>query len=68
MNWSSQIIVKRIKDSKKRPIASKLSINELKDLIEKRSNIYSKAMYKLNCDNLTKNEITDNVIKFYEAN
>ena len=68
LNWSSQIIVKRIKDSKKRPIASKLSINELKDLIEKRSNIYSKAMYKLNCDNLTKNEITDNVIKFYEAN
>tara|TARA_Y100000992_G_scaffold302638_1_gene277857 strand:+ start:2305 stop:2817 length:513 start_codon:yes stop_codon:yes gene_type:complete len=68
LNWNNQIIIKRIKDSKKRPIASKLSINELRDLIEKRSNIYSKAMYKLNCDNLTKNEIIDNIIKFYEIN
>ena len=68
LNWNNQIIIKRIKDSKKRPIASKLSINELRDLIEKRSNIYSKAMYKLNCDNLTKNEITDNILKIYETN
>jgi len=49
--------VNRIKDSKKRPIAHKSSKKEIEELIEKRSIIYSKAMYKINCENLTKNEI-----------
>jgi hypothetical protein len=25
-------------------------------------------MYKINCDNLTKNEIVKNILKIYEAN
>ena len=44
------------------------NINELSLLIEKRSNIYSKALYKVDCDNLTKTEITKKIINIYEDN
>ena len=67
LNWDIKTLVDRIKDSKKRPIALKTSVNELTQLIKKRSTIYSKAMYKIDCDNLTKNEITKNIIKIYET-
>ena len=59
---------KRIKNSKKRPVAFNKSKNELIDLMKKRSNIYSKALYKINCDNLSKNEIVNKIIKIYETN
>ena len=66
LNWDNKILVKRIKDSQKRPIALKLSNNELMDLIKKRSIIYSKAKYKIDCDNLSKNEIVNKILKIYE--
>ena len=68
LNWDNSILVDRIKNSFKRPIAMKSTKNELINLVKKRANIYSKALYKINCDNLSKNEITDEVIKIYEAN
>ena len=40
---------------------------KLIDLIKKRSIIYSKAMYKIDCENLSKNEIVKKIIKIYEA-
>ena len=67
LNWDIKTLVNRIKGSKKRPIAIKMSINELSQLIKKRSTIYSKAMYKIDCENLTKNEIVRNIIKIYDA-
>ena len=67
LNWDIKTLVNRIKDSKKRPIALKASRNDLTQLIKKRSTIYSKAMYKIECENLTKNEIVKNIIKIYEA-
>ena len=67
LNWDIKTLFNRIKDSKKRPIAHNSSQNEIEELIKKRSIIYSKAMYKINCENLTKNEIVKNVIKIYEA-
>ncbi len=66
LSWESKTIINRIKSSSKRPVASKASANELNNLIKKRSNIYSKALYKLNCDGLTKNEIANKIIKIYE--
>ena len=68
LNLNAKIIMRRIKNSSKRPIAAKLNQDELKNLIKKRSNIYSKAMYKIECDNLTKNEIVDKIINIYESN
>ena len=66
LNWDVKTLINRIKDSKKRPIANKSSKKEIEELIEKRSIIYSKAMYKINCENLTKNEIVKKIIKIYE--
>ena len=59
-------MIKRIKNSPKRPISYKASQFELLNLIKKRSNIYSKANYKINCENLSKNEIVNKVIHIYE--
>ncbi|MDC0400750.1 shikimate kinase, partial [Candidatus Pelagibacter sp.] len=50
LNWSDDILLNRIKNSKKRPLAFNSSENEIIDLIKKRSNIYSKALYKIECD------------------
>ena len=66
LNNSSKVLIDRIKNSYKRPLAFNSTINELNDLIEKRSNIYSKALFKVNCDNLTKTEISKKIINIYE--
>jgi len=63
LNWSNDILLNRIKNSKKRPLAFNSSENEIIDLIKKRSNIYSKALYKIECDNLTKKEIVKEILK-----
>ena len=67
LNWEIKTLIDRIKDSKKRPIAHKSSRSEIEELIKKRSIIYSKAMYKINCENLSKNEIVKKIVKIYEA-
>mgnify|MGYP001435756272 FL=1 len=67
LNWSDKILVNRIKNSKKRPLVSNASENEIIDLIKKRSNIYSKALYKIECDSLTKKEIVKKILNIYET-
>ena len=67
LNWNTKTLVNRIKDSQKRPIAFSASNDELIKLIKKRSIVYSKAMYKIDCENLTKNEVVENILKIYEA-
>ena len=66
LDWNSNILLGRIKNSKKRPLAVNSTENELIDLIKKRSNIYAKALYKIKCDNLTKSEITKKILEIYE--
>ena len=68
LNSDESILIKRIQDSKKRPLAFKSTEQEIKKLIKKRSTIYSKAQFKINCDKLTKAEIVKNIIKIYELN
>ena len=67
LNWDIKTLVDRIKNNKKRPIAYEASRNQLEELIKKRSIIYSKAMYKINCENLSKKKIVENVIEIYET-
>ena len=66
LNWDNKILLDRIKISKKRPLAINSSDNELIELIKKRSYSYSKALYEIKCNNLTKNEIVDKIVKIYE--
>ena len=64
LNWDLETLIDRIKKNNyKRPVASNLSNNELKDLLINRSKIYSKAKYKINCENMGKAEIVDSIIQ-----
>ena len=62
LNWNNEILLNRIKNSKKRPIAFNSSDNELIDLIKNRTNVYSKALYEIKCDNLSKNQIVKRIL------
>ena len=66
LNWKNSTIIHRVLKNKKRPIAFISSENNLKKLINERSNIYSEAKFKINCETLTKNMIVKNIIELYE--
>ncbi len=66
LKWNYKILLERIRNSQKRPLAFKASDNELIDLIKKRSNIYSKAHYEIECDNQNKDQIVNKVLKICE--
>ena len=68
LNWDESILIQRIKDSKKRPIAFSSTDKEIRDIIKVRSKIYSNAQFKINCNMLTKIEIVKKIIKIYELN
>ena len=58
---------KRIKWNSKRPLLNtqnkKKKINEL---YEKRKNIYKLAKHRINCNNISREIITNKIINFYE--
>ena len=66
LNWNNQILLNRIRNSVKRPMAYKSSDDKLIEMINKRSGLYSKALYEIKCDNLSKNEIVKKILKIYE--
>ena len=66
LNWNTSTIIRRIKKNKNRPILKGMSENEINKLIIKRKKIYEKAHLKINCENLSKNEIINKIIKLYE--
>ena len=68
LNWDLEILLKRIKNSKKRPLVLNSSDQEIKNLIKKRAIIYSKAKFKINCNKLTKSEIVKKIKRIYEHN
>ena len=68
LKWNDQILLKRIKNSKKRPLVITLSDDQIIDLIQKRSNVYAKALFEILCDNLNKNQVVNKIIKIYESN
>jgi shikimate kinase len=68
LSWDESILIKRIKGSKKRPLVSRSTDQEIKAIIKDRSKIYSNAQFKINCNKLTKTEIVKKIIKIYEFN
>ena len=66
LNWNLKTLINRIKKNNKRPVASNLSNNELKNLLINRSKIYSKANYKINWENMNMNEIVKKITQIYE--
>ena len=68
LNWDESTLIKRIKDSKKRPLAFRSTDQEIRVIIKNRSKIYSNAKFKINCNKLTKTEIVKKIINIYELN
>ena len=66
LNWDESILLKRIRNSKKRPLAFKSTDKEIKAIINKRTKLYSKAQFKIECNKLNKLEIQKKIIKIYE--
>ena len=67
LNWDDKTLLNRIKSSRKRPLAINATDTELIDLIKKRSYFYSKALYEIRCDNLTKSGVVNKIIEIYET-
>ncbi len=67
LNWKSEVLIKRIYNSKKRPIVMKLNPLEIKKLIVERSKIYNLSNYKINCDKLNRIQIVNKIIKVHES-
>jgi len=63
LRWSEKTLIDRISKNKKRPIAFNLNDNELKDLIVSRSKVYSKVDYKIDCEDMSKTQIVDKIVK-----
>ena len=62
--WNSKTIIDRINRKKnKRPVALHLGDDGLKNLLINRSKFYSKAKYKINCENMEKTEIINKIIE-----
>ena len=68
LNWKNSTLINRIIQSKKRPIAFNSNVNEIKKMIMDRSKMYSMANFKVNCENLSKNEIVNKIKNIYEKN
>ena len=68
LNWEDSTLIRRIKESKKRPLVFKSTDQEIRAIIKDRSRIYANAQFKINCNKLTKTEIVEKIIKIYESN
>ena len=59
---------KRIKWTVKRPLLNtKNKQKKINELYDKRKNIYKMANHRINCDNLSKENIVEKIITYYEA-
>ena len=68
LKLKSDILLKRIKNSVKRPLAINTTNNYLKNMIKDRSKFYSKALFHIDCNNYTKKEIVNKILDTYENN
>ena len=66
LNWDNNTLINRIIGSYKRPKLDNLSRKDLHHMIKERSKSYKDANYKINCENLTKLEISKKIISLYE--
>tara|TARA_B100000795_G_scaffold131613_1_gene98217 strand:- start:356 stop:868 length:513 start_codon:yes stop_codon:yes gene_type:complete len=68
LNWDESILIKRIRNSKKRPLVFESTDQKIRTIIKNRVKIYTHSQFKINCNKLTKTEIVKKIIKIYESN
>ena len=67
LDLNIKILSQRVKWNKKRPLLKKTNNFEIiRDIYEKRKNIYKMANHKILCDNLTKKSIASMIEAIYE--
>ena len=60
-------LIKRYKRSDRRPLVNNQKLdNEMKKLYLLRKKIYSLANFKVNCDNMSKTQVVEKVLFYYE--
>ena len=61
------LIEKRLVNSKKRPLLDPANLkNDLKEIYNERKKIYALANYRIDCDKLNINLITNKIISLYD--
>ena len=68
LKLNSDMLIKRIKNSIKRPLSFNVSNIDLKNMIKDRTKYYEKALFKIECDGLTKKEVVNKILDIYENN
>ena len=66
LNINLDILYKRLKNSKKRPLIFKNNQVNIDKIFMERKKIYSLANYKINCDNLNVDQVGNKIIRLYE--
>ena len=67
LDVSQDILVKRLKKNKKRPLLLKKNLNEtIKKIYLERKKTYSEANFKINCDTLKPELVVNKIIDLYE--
>jgi len=67
LDLDTKLIEKRLIKSKKRPLLNNKNLKKnLEKIYNDRKDTYARATYKINCNKLTVNLITNKIIKLYE--
>ena len=61
LNWKPLTIIKRIRNSSKRPLIQGLTDQEIKKMMLDRNKHYARSNFKIDCDSHKKNEIVDKI-------
>ena len=68
LHWSSETLIKRIKNNDKRPVIKDMSSLEIKKLISERNKIYYFSDFKIICESLKKHEIVNKILQKCKKN
>ena len=69
LNLNTELLVKRLNNSKKRPLLIDKNIKlTLERIYSERKNTYSLANYNIDCNSLNTNLIVKKIVKLYENN
>ena len=66
LKWNNDTLIERITKNDKRPLVKNLTKKNLINMIKDRSVIYGEANIKIECENLSKKEIINIILKAYE--
>ena len=62
LHWNADTLIRRIRNSDKRPVIKDMSNTDIKKLISERNKIYNFSEYKIICENLKKGEIVNKIL------